>query len=81
MNRKQLCKFTVIMNFLYQDKVVKDKKVHMLENLIKSYPNDVLLLQGFIGEYLRLEFSWVTSLGIIDIADYLVKQAEQNGNL
>ncbi|MFA5398776.1 MAG: hypothetical protein WC346_22370 [Methanogenium sp.] len=83
MNREQLCRFHTILAFLDQERIIVDKKREKLKNLIKEYSpsKECLELQDFIGEYLKLDFAWMTSLGVIDATDILIKSAKGNGNI
>jgi hypothetical protein len=83
MNREQLCRFHTVLAFLDQERIVKDKKRDKLKELIIHYSllTECLELQDFIGEYLKLDFAWMSSLGVIEAVDKLIKSAKEEGNI
>ena len=69
-----------LLQFLYTQDLVKDD-VDISESLRKYDDGDVLQLQDLIGQYLKNEHTWMTSIGLIDAMDIVWKDAISNGNV
>lgn len=52
------------------------------DEMIKKYfTSDDCGLQDFVGMNLKNDFNWSTSIGIIEAAESIVKEAENNSNI
>ncbi len=70
--------------FLYMDDmVIRDKlKDRDVKFLIYEHDNgDSTGLQDFIGKYIRNEYTWMTSIGIIEAMELVIEDAIGNGNI
>lgn len=65
--------------FLYNELIIKNKEEKVLEELLRG--DDILLLQDFIGKYLKNEHTWMTQIGLIEASKLIVKDALANGNI
>jgi hypothetical protein len=69
--------------FLDNNRIVKDCKVTnfeiIIDNYINKYDNYVHDLQDFIGEYLKKEYNWMTSVGLIEAMDKVIESVKEEG--
>jgi hypothetical protein len=72
-----------LIEFLYPKNIIKDKKEKYFEDLITQYinnPNETTLeLQNFIGDYLKNEHTWMTSIGLIEAMDKVIESVKEEG--
>lgn len=69
-----------LLEFLYVDNIIKSNI--KIEDVFKKYDNgDVLVMQEFIGEFIKNEHTWMTSIGLIDAMDLIYNDAVSNGNI
>lgn len=52
--------------------------------IISNYLNDndnFILLQDHIGEQLKPEFNWISSIGLIEAIEKIIEESKSNGNI
>ncbi len=76
-NKKHAYKIQILLNFIENVDLVKLNE--LVEN--QYIDNGILYLQDYIGDHLRQEYLWVTSIGVIDAMEGIVQDAVENGNI
>ena len=69
-----------LLQFLYTEYLIRDD-VDISVAIKKYDEGEVLQLQDLIGQYIKNEHTWMTSIGLIDAMDIVYKDAIRNGNI